>query len=66
MTEIWKPKDRDTLQHWVDTIVAEASDKLNSWEIGFIENMQLHLASGGGLSQKQEESLERIYAEKTP
>ena len=66
MAEIWKPQPREVYQHWIDTILAEASDKLNDWESSFIENIQTSLSLYGRLTEKQADKLERIYAEKTP
>jgi hypothetical protein len=65
MSEIKQPIDRITLQEWIDAIVSEASDELTNWEISFIDNIQEQLNRYGRLSEKQEEILERIYAEKT-
>lgn len=65
MPPIWQPKDQALLQSWIDAIVEEASDKLSSWETEFIDSIQAQLLKRGQLSQKQEEILERIYAEKT-
>lgn len=65
MPPIWQPKDPEILRSWVDAIMEEASDKLSSWEIDFVESIDRQLRGGRVLSQKQEEILERIYAEKT-
>jgi hypothetical protein len=65
MSKVWTPKDAETLQTWIDTIQNEASDELTSWEVGFIESVQQSLNRYGKLSQRQEDMLERIYAEKT-
>lgn len=65
MAEIWKPKSLDVLKHWVEVIKDEAQDKLTSWETDFVDSVENQLYSGRQLSQKQEEILERIYAEKT-
>lgn len=65
MVSIWKPQPKGVLIYWLDTILEEASDKLNSWETSFIDSIDFRVRSGQSLSQKQEEILERIYAKKT-
>lgn len=60
-----KPIDEETLRHWIKTIKDEASDKLTSWEIDFIDSVESAINLVGKLSPRQEEILERIYAEKT-
>jgi hypothetical protein len=65
MAEIWKPRDLKLLSYWVECIRDEAESKLTSWERDFIDSIEGRLAFGQQLSQKQEEILERIYAEKT-
>jgi hypothetical protein len=39
---------------------------LTTWEETFIESVRSQFAGGRDLSDKQIETLERIYAEKTP
>jgi uncharacterized protein YmfQ (DUF2313 family) len=65
MSKLWEPKDSETLKYWLDSIETEASDKLTDWENSFIESIWSRIKAGYTLSQKQEEILERIYAEKT-
>ncbi len=65
MAEIWKPKSKEVLQDWIDTIYFEASDSLNEWETNFVDNIQTILNLYGKLSEAQEKTLERIYTEKT-
>lgn len=65
MAPIWKPQPNEVLKNWVDTILEEASDNLNDWETKFIDDMQLRINNKWSLSQRQEEILEKIYAEKT-
>ncbi len=62
---IWKLVDFETLEHWIDTILDEASDELTDWENTFINDIAIRVKNKWKLSQKQEEILERIYAEKT-
>ena len=65
MPPIWKPQPPEVLKSWVDAIMQEASDDLSDWETKFIENINARLIAGKPLSQAQEETLEKIYAEKT-
>ena len=65
MPKIWEPKPKEVLSDWIETIETEASDELNEWESKFVESVSSQLNRYGKLSQRQEEILERIYAEKT-
>lgn len=65
MAEIWRPQTPDVHAYWVDAILTEASDLLNSWETTFVEDIQQKLKEGRKLSQQQEEKLEQIYAKYT-
>jgi hypothetical protein len=65
MAKVWVPQPREVIQSWIDAIVEEAQDELNSWESNFIESISIHFNRGGILTQRQEEILEKIYAEKT-
>lgn len=65
MSEIWKPQSKEVYQHWIDTIMNEASDKLTNWETDFVDNISTQLLYRGTLTQYQAEKLEQIYAEKT-
>lgn len=65
MGVMWKPQPFDVLQHWIDTILEEASDELNDWETRFVEDMRVKVLNKWSLTQAQEEKLESIYAEKT-
>jgi len=65
MSKLWQPQDRDVINHWINTILDEASDDLNPWELKFISDMEIRLANGWSWTQAQEEKLEQIYASKT-
>lgn len=65
MAAIWQPKDPDTLRKWLEAILMEASDNLNSWELEFLNKIETMLDNRWKLSQGQEEKLEQIYAAKT-
>lgn len=64
MSEIWKPQPKEVYQSWIDALKYEASDKLSSWEIDFIESLESQLRFRN-LSEKQAFLLDRIYADKT-
>lgn len=55
----------EDFRRWVDAIKDEASDKLNDWELNFIDSIDRQLGAGRDLSERQIEKLETIYAEKT-
>lgn len=61
----WTPRPTEIIQSWIDAINDEASDSLTDWESNFIESIQNYLDARGHLTQSQEETLERIYAQKT-
>ena len=65
MPPIWKPRDKEILQNWIDTIIDESSDELNDWENSFIENINQRLVVYGQLTELQEEKLESIYVKHT-
>ena len=65
MAEVWYPQNPRIYQDWIDTIENELSDELTSWETTFIDSLSTQLKSGRHLSQRQEETLEKIYA-RTP
>ena len=59
------PYPKQVFQEWVDKI-QEQGRGLTKWEEDFVESIADRLSSGQSLSERQEEILERIYAEKTP
>lgn len=65
MSKIWEPQPKDVLEHWVDSILEGALDKLTKWEEDFVRSCDEQLVYKDHLSERQEEILERIYAEKT-
>lgn len=58
-------RDKQTLDYWLTTIETEASDDLTDWESSFISDIRRKLDIFGSLTRKQEDVLERIYANKT-
>lgn len=56
---------REVLERWVDLIQTEGRG-LTDWEKQFIANVAGQLHYEGGISERQEEILEGLYAEKTP
>lgn len=65
MAEQWKPQSRETIKHYYDTIIEEASDELNDWELRFITNIGSRILNGCDLTEAQEKKLEDIYVERT-
>jgi hypothetical protein len=65
MAKMWTPKPIDLLLSWVEAIIEEASDELSDWESTFVTDIEARLRQGRSLTERQEEILERIYAEKT-
>jgi hypothetical protein len=63
MSEIRKPKDKKVLEYWI----MESMDArgVTDWERNFIRSISKQLTDKGSLSPKQEDTLERIYAERT-
>lgn len=51
-------------EHWVDIIQCKGRG-LTKWEEDFIESLAEQIQVRASISEKQEEILERIYAEKT-
>jgi hypothetical protein len=65
MAKIWQQQPFEVLQQWIDAIIDEASDELNDWETGFVEDMRVKVLNRWSLTESQEKKLESIYAEKT-
>lgn len=57
-------KDPVVIADWINQIDDNA-EKLNVWETEFFESVQSQFERTGSISDKQEEVLERIYANKT-
>jgi uncharacterized membrane-anchored protein len=54
----------EVIQSWLDELEAKAK-KLTKWEEGFVESVSEQFQTRKTISDRQEEILERIYAEKT-
>lgn len=54
----------ETIKAWLDKVNTEGHD-LSPWESGFMESITAQFDERGSLSDRQEDILERIYAEKT-
>lgn len=54
----------EVIRHWIDTISTEGRG-LSKWEGDFVESVAEQFEERGSISDRQEEILERIYAEKT-
>jgi len=55
----------ETIREWLDAI-RDDSDGLTKWEQEFVDSVAKQFETRGSISDRQEEILERIYAEKTP
>jgi hypothetical protein len=55
----------DTIRQWLRACIDEGQG-LTDWEQTFITDLEVQVETYGRLSEKQEETLERIYANKTP
>lgn len=54
----------EVIAHWIETVNEEGRN-LTDWEVGFMESLTDQFERSGRISDRQEEILERIYAEKT-
>lgn len=59
------PATREVIKHYIDSINEEGRG-LSPWEVQFVEGISDRFERGGGLSEKEETILERIYSERTP
>lgn len=58
-------ENNQTYLQWCEIIINEGRH-LTKWEENFAYDMQEILETNRNLSEKQAETLERIYSEKTP
>ena len=56
---------QDKILRWIEEIQAVGRG-LSKWETDFVESISEQMDNTGSLSPRQEEILERIFAEKTP
>ena len=54
----------EVIEHWI-TIIQEEGINLTKWELDFVESIEEQFKMKNWISDKQEEILEKIYAEKT-
>jgi uncharacterized membrane-anchored protein len=52
------------IKDWIDRVNSEGRN-LTKWEENFMESITEQFENSGSLSDRQEEILEKIYAEKT-
>lgn len=58
---------REQLQRFIDEIRDEGPARgLTKWEENFVESVAEQLESRGTLTDRQVETLDKIYAERTP
>lgn len=60
----WKPKPREVLIGWIDTLINEEQEQLTSWELKFVGDMENILMNSWNWTETQERKLEQIYTEK--
>lgn len=66
MSQVWIPKSKEIIKFWLEELQNAATlERLTPWEQHFISSVDWQFADTGRLSQKQETTLERIYAERT-
>jgi len=58
-------KDKAVIEQWINTINEEGTN-LTKWEQDFMESITEQFSIRNTVSDRQEEIIERIYAEKTP
>lgn len=62
----WKQKPKEVLIHWISSLDEPAvKETLSDWEEHFVASLSFQIGRTGKVSEKQEQILERIYAEKT-
>ena len=54
----------EVIKDWIDIILSRGVN-LTKWELSFVESVSEQFDRRGSISERQEEILERIYAEKT-
>ncbi len=64
MPPMWIRQPKEVYQAWYDAIIEEASDILNDFENSFMSNIEGFIQRGT-ITERQAETLERIYSEKT-
>lgn len=57
-------KDKQVIEQWI-SVIQEEGHGLTNWEADFVESVAEQFAERQSISDRQEEILERIYAEKT-
>lgn len=66
MSQMWVGQPKEVLQSWLNALQEmKVWRKLSDWEQKFIYDIDWQLTNTSRLSQKQQEVLERIYAEKS-
>lgn len=58
-----KRQPREVLQQWVDSVL-DQGERMTDWELHFAESIADQLEFGSGVSERQEEILERLYVDK--
>lgn len=62
----WKQQPKEVLLHWIGSLDNPAiHSTLSDWEQHFLASISFQILRSGSVSQKQQEVLEKIYAENT-
>lgn len=61
----WKPQPINVYIDWIIDISDESGDKLNGWELNFVNSIMHRLDTGNNLTESQAEKLEKIYGKYT-
>lgn len=64
MPEIKKRQPIEVINHWLHTLETEGRG-LTPWEETFVSDLQAQIDETGTLSERQEDLVERLYADKT-
>ena len=64
MAAVWKQQPDEILKDWLFQAMYKSTD-LTDWERNFLVSIDKQYRKTGKLSKKQQDILERIYAEKT-
>lgn len=65
MAEVWKRPDEEAIKQWLEAC-EDNSERLNPWETNFIESMRGRIDRDWQLTDLQVQTLEKIYADRTP
>ncbi len=68
MAKAWVPQPPDVIRHWLSSLQdVKVQRKLSPWEKEFVSDIdwQVNTYKDKPLTERQQKTLEKIYAEKT-